>query len=112
MAIVRRKKEGIIGYLAAGAIKGVRQRTAEAIYRQFGLDTLEVIEKTPEKLLSIPGISEKKLRGIMDSFGKNQVFRELMTFLAPYKVTPKKVNLILQTFKDESVDIIRKRPYM
>ena len=112
MEIVPRTKEGIIGYLASGAIKGVRQRTAEAIYRQFGLDTLEVIEKTPEKLLSIPGISEKKLRGIMDSFGKNQVFRELMTFLAPYKVTPKKVNLILQTFKDESVDIIRKRPYM
>ena len=112
MEIVPRTKEGIIGYLASGAIKGVRQRTAEAIYRQFGLDTLEVIEKTPEKLLSIPGISEKKLREIMDSFGKNQVFRELMTFLAPYKVTPKKVNLILQTFKDESVDIIRKRPYM
>ncbi|MGN0158885.1 MAG: helix-hairpin-helix domain-containing protein, partial [Brotaphodocola sp.] len=112
MEIVPRTKEGIIGYLASGAIKGVRQRTAEAIYHQFGLDTLEVIEKTPEKLLSIPGISEKKLRGIMDSFGKNRVFRELMTFLAPYKVTPKKVNLILQTFKDESVDIIRKRPYM
>ena len=112
MEIVPRTKEGIVGYLASGAIKGVRQRTAEAIYHQFGLDTLEVIEKTPEKLLSVPGISEKKLRGIMDSFGKNRVFRELMTFLAPYKVTPKKVNLILQTFKDESVDIIRKRPYM
>ena len=112
MEIVPRTKEGIIGYLASGAIKGVRQRTAEAIYHQFGLDTLEIIEKTPEKLLSVPGISEKKLHGIMDSFGKNRVFRELMTFLTPYKVTPKKVNLILQTFKDESVDIIRKRPYM
>lgn len=112
MEIVPRTKEGIIGYLASGAIKGVRQRTAEAIYHHFGLDTLEIIEKTPAKLLSVPGISEKKLYGIMDSFGKNRVFRELMTFLAPYKVTPKKVNMILQTFKDESVDIIRKRPYM
>lgn len=43
---------------------------------------------------------------------KNQVFRELMTFLAPFKVTPKKVNMILKKFGNESVDIIRHRPYM
>lgn len=47
----------------------------------------------------------------MDSYGKNKVFRELMTFLAPYKVTPKKVNLILQKFRNESVEIVRHRPY-
>ena len=47
----------------------------------------------------------------MESYGKNKVFRELMTFLAPYKVTPKKVNLILQRFRNESVEIVRHRPY-
>lgn len=35
-----------------------------------------------------------------------------MTFLAPFKVTPKKVNMILKKFGNESVDIIRHRPYM
>ena len=53
MEIVPRTKAGIIGYLSSGAIKGVKQRTAEAIYQQFGLQTLDVIEKSPEKLLSI-----------------------------------------------------------
>ena len=48
----------------------------------------------------------------MESYGQNQVFRELMTFLAPYKVTPKKVNMILKTFHEESVRIIQSRPYM
>lgn len=112
MEIVPRTKEGIIGYLSSGAIKGVRQRTAEAIYQQFGLNTLEVIEHTPEKLLSVRGISRQKLQAIEESYGQNRVFRELMTFLAPYKVTPKKVNMILKTFKDESVHVIQKRPYM
>ena len=85
MEIVPRTKEGIIGYLASGALKGVKEKTAAAIYRKFGQNTLEVIEHTPEKLLSVPGISEKKLDGIIDSFGKNRVFRELMTFLgAPF----------------------------
>lgn len=112
MEIVPRTKEGIIGYLASGALKGVKEKTAAAIYRKFGQNSLEVIEHTPEKLLSVPGISEKKLDGIIDSFGKNRVFRELMTFLAPYKITPKKVNMILQTFQDKSLEIVRQRPYM
>ena len=71
---------------------------AERIVDQFGLNTLEIMEKTPEKLLKVRGISKKKLDGIVESFGKNQVFRELMTFLAPFHVTPKKVNMINHWF--------------
>lgn len=112
MEIVPRTREGIIGYLASGAVKGIGERTAESIYARFGLQTLEVMERFPEELLKVRGISEKKLEGIKESFGKNRIFRELMTFLAPYHVTPKKANLILQKFKDESVNILRHRPYM
>ena len=79
MEVVPRTKEGILGYLSSGAIKGIGPKMAAAI---------------------------------VESYGKNQVFRELMTFLAPFKVTPKKVNMILKKFGNESVDIIRHRPYM
>ena len=85
---------------------------ADTIFRKFGLQTLEIMENNPQELLKIRGISEKKLAAIVESYGKNQVFRELMTFLAPFKVTPKKVNMILKKFGNESVDIIRHRPYM
>ena len=112
MEVVPRTREGIIGYLSCGVVKGVGPKVAEAIYREFGLQTLEIMENHPEELLKIRGISRKKLETIVESFGKNKVFRELMTFLAPYKVTPHKVNLILQKFHDESVEVIRKRPYM
>lgn len=112
MEIVPRTKEGIIGYLSSGALKGIKQKTAEAIYQKFGLQTLEVMENTPEKLLSIRGISERKLKDIKEGFAQNKSFRELMTFLAPYRVTPKKVNLILQTFHEDSINIIRSHPYM
>ncbi|EOS38327.1 RecD/TraA family helicase [Lachnospiraceae bacterium M18-1] len=112
LEIVPRTKAGIIGYLSSGAIRGVRQKMAEAIYQKFGLETLEVIENSPEKLLSIKGISEQKLKAIVESYGQNKEFRELMTFLAPYHVTANKVNMILKTFKEESVRIIQNRPYM
>lgn len=112
MEVVPRTREGIVGYLSSGAVKGVGPKTAEAIYLEFGLQTLEIMEKEPDRLLKIKGISERKLKDMIESFGKNKVFRELMTFLAPFHVTPKKVNLILQHFHDESVEVIQKRPYM
>ena len=112
MEVVPRTKEGILGYLSSGAIKGIGPKMADTIFRKFGLQTLEIMENSPKELLKIRGISEKKLAAIVESYGKNQVFRELMTFLAPFKVTPKKVNMILKKFGNESVDIIRHRPYM
>ena len=112
MEVVPRTREGILGYLSCGAVKGVGPKMAEAIYQEFGLRTLEVMENHPDELMKIRGISRKKLEGIIESFGKNKVFRELMTFLAPYKVTPKKANMILQHFRDKSVEIVRRNPYM
>ena len=111
MEVVPRTKEGILGYLSSGAVKGIGPKMADTIFRKFGLQTLEIMENNPQELLKIRGISEKKLAAIVESYG-NQVFRELMTFLAPFKVTPKKVNMILKKFGNESVDIIRHRPYM
>ena len=93
-------------------LKGIGPKTAERIVNRFGLDTLEVMEKYPQELLKIQGISQQKLDRIVDSFGKNKVFRELMTFLSPFHVTPKKANMILQKFRDQSVEIIRKQPYI
>ena len=112
MEVVPRTKEGILGYLSSGAVKGIGPKMADTIFRKFGLQTLEIMENSPKELLKIRGISEKKLSAIVESYGIIQVFRELMTFLAPFKVTPKKVNMILKKFGNESVDIIRHRPYM
>lgn len=112
LEVVPRTREGILGYLSCGSLKGIGPKTAERIVNRFGLDTLEVMEKYPQELLKIQGISQKKLDRIVDSFGKNKVFRELMTFLSPFHVTPKKANMILQKFRDQSVAIIRKQPYI
>ena len=112
LEVVPRTREGILGYLSCGSLKGIGPKTAERIVNRFGLDTLEVMEKYPQELLKIQGISQQKLDRIVDSFGKNKVLRELMTFLSPFHVTPKKANMILQKFRDQSVEIIRKQPYI
>ena len=111
MEVVKRTKEGIIGYLSSGVIRGIGEKTAQAIFDRFGLETLEIMEQNPEKLLAIRGITEKKLEEIKESYGRDQTFRELMTFLAPFQVTPKKVKKILLEFGSNAPEIIRRRPY-
>ena len=66
---------GILGYLSCGSVKGVGAKVAEAIYKEFGLNTLEIMEEHPQELLKVKGISKKKLKGIVESYGKNKVFR-------------------------------------
>ena len=60
MEVVPRTREGILGYLSCGSLKGIGPKTAERIVNRFGLDTLEVMEKYPQELLKIQGISQKK----------------------------------------------------
>ena len=102
---------GIQAYLASGLIKGIGEKTAEAIVRRFGLNTLDVLEHQPEKLLEVKGITESKLEDIKESYYESRVIRNLMTFLAPFKVTPKTAAKIHQEFGAQSVSIIREKPY-
>ena len=61
-------REGIIGYLNSGQIKGIGPRIAEKIYDAYGNLALEVLDKEPDKLLGIPGISQTRLTKICDSY--------------------------------------------
>ena len=54
----------ILRYLASGAVRGVGPKTALKIVDKYGETTFEVIERHPDWLAEIPGISKKKAREI------------------------------------------------
>ncbi len=76
--------EGIRGYLASGLLKGIGEKTADAIVARFGVDALNVLEKHPERLLEIRGITEERLEEIKSGYAESKAMRELMTLLAPF----------------------------
>ena len=51
-------------YLGSGAIKGIGVALAARIVRRFGKDTFAIMEREPERLAEIKGISERKARDI------------------------------------------------
>jgi len=103
--------EGIRGYLASGLLKGIGEKTADAIVLRFGLKSLDVIENHPEKLLEIRGITEDRLEDIKNGYAESKVMRDLMTILAPFKVTPATAMKIYQHFGPGGVSLIRQSPY-
>lgn len=52
---------GIQKYLASGLIKGIGSIMSERIVEKFGLHTLKVIEKKPERLSEVEGIGPKRI---------------------------------------------------
>ena len=103
--------EGIRAYLSSGLLRGIGPRTADAIVKCFGVRSLDVLENTPEKLLEIRGITEERLEDIKSGYAETKVMRDLMTILAPFKITPNTAMKIYQFFGPNSVGLIRESPY-
>ena len=109
--IIPKTIEGIQGYLSSGLIKGIGPKTAAAIVSRFGMDTLEVFDKEPERLLEIRGITESRLQDIKQSYLESHAIRDLMTLLSPFRVSPKTATAIYRFFGSNSVKILRDNPY-
>lgn len=109
--IVPRTADGVEGYLSSGLIKGIGSKMAAEIVARFGVGTLDILEKNPEHLLEIKGITENRLEDIKTSYAENRMLQDLMTLLSPYKVTPKTALKIYQHFGPGSVDILKNNPF-
>lgn len=104
--------EGITGYLSSGMIKGIGPKIAEQIVDKFGLRTFEIFDHYPDNLLQIKGISEPKLKRIMDSYHSSHAIRDLAAYLTPFHVTPNKIQKIYEHFGCDALETVKKQPFM
>ena len=109
--VVPRTEDGVRGYLASGLIKGIGDKTAAEIVARFGVNALDIIEKHPERLLEIRGVTENKLEDIRTSFVESRALRDIMTLLAPFKLTPATAQRIYQHFGPASAKILKENPF-
>ena len=82
-------KEGMISYLASGTIKGIGVKTAERIYELYGEESISIIEREPEKLLKVKGVTKSRLEKIIASYGEGRGAQVVVQFLIQYGIHPK-----------------------
>ena len=108
---VEKTRESIIAFLSSGAIKGIGKKTAERIYDMYGENSLETIEKMPENLLRIRGITQSKLDTIIESYSKNHLPKELIELLLPCGFSTKLVLKVNQLYRQNAISTIEADPY-
>lgn len=102
----------ILKYLSSGAIKGIGATTASKLVERFGERTLEIIEKEPERLTEIKGVTREKAKKISEEFGKIFGIRELMIYLGKYGITPEEAIKIYKIYGQEATERINANPYL
>lgn len=102
---------GIVKYLGSGLIKGIGPVYAERIVATFGLSTLEVIDREPERLRSIQGIGKGRLEKIKTCWSAQRAIRNVMLFLQRFGVSPTWAQKIYRAYGDESVEKVSANPY-
>ena len=109
--IIPQTREGIIGYLSSGLIAGIGPKTAESIVKKFGLQTLDILEQQPQRLLEVKSITEKRLNKIINSYNQSRELRDILSFLSPFGITAKKAVKIYKAFGVRSMDVLKKTPF-
>ena len=102
---------GIEKYLGSGLVKGIGPKFAQLIVRQFGLDTIEVIETDIQRLYEVPGIGKKRVEKIRESWEKQKDIKNVMLFLQGYGVSTAYAAKIYRQYGKDSIDKVKENPY-
>ncbi|WP_051940532.1 SF1B family DNA helicase RecD2 [Phaeacidiphilus oryzae] len=103
--------QGIRRYLGSGLIKGIGPRLAERIVDHFGVDTLEVIEQQPGRLIEVPKLGPKRTRLIAAAWEEQKAIKEVMVFLQGVGVSTSLAVRIYKKYQDSAISVVRNQPY-
>lgn len=103
--------KGLERFLASGMIKGVGPHLASLLVKRFKMETLEVIEHTPQKLLEIPGIGAKKAAFIHQSYMENKEIKDVMLFLQAHNVSPAMAVRLFKHYGSRTIPMLKENPY-
>ncbi len=98
-------------YLASGAVSGIGAKTAQKIIERFGDDTFEILEKYPEKLTVIKGISLSRAEKMSRSFNEQFAVRQIMISLERFGMKPSECLRAYRVFGTAAGEIIKMNPY-
>lgn len=104
-------EEGIIKFLSSGLIHGVGEVTARNIVKEFGKETLEIIEFAPDKLIKVKGISKTKADVISESLMEVKNLQNAVLFLQKYQISINLALKIYERYKNKTVELVSENPY-
>lgn len=103
--------EAIRRYLGSGLIKGIGPVTARKIVDTFGADTLDVLDRTPDRMLEVGGVGKHRARLIAEAWVEQQHIKEVMLFLQGHGISTGLAVKIYKQYGDQAIAIVSRDPY-
>ncbi|MEW2389752.1 ATP-dependent RecD-like DNA helicase [Streptomyces venezuelae] len=103
--------QGIRRYLGSGLIKGIGPVMADRITTHFGVDTLDIIETAPKRLVEVPGLGPKRTKMIAAAWEEQKAIKEVMVFLQGVGVSTSIAVRIYKKYADASISVVKNEPY-
>ena len=103
--------EGIEAFLSSGVLRGVGPKLAHEIVSVFGADTIQVLDRDPDRLTSVPGVGKKKIADIKRTWSKSRAIRDVLIFLRSNGISGAFTKRIYDTYGARAVRMIEENPY-
>ena len=103
--------EALEKYLASGNVKWIGPKTAKKIIKQFGDDTIDIIENSPNELVVIKGITEEKALEISASFIESRELWKIVSFLDEIGISSNYAKKVYDLYGLNAIEEIKNDPY-
>jgi exodeoxyribonuclease V alpha subunit len=102
---------GIERFLGSGIIPGIGAELARRLVGHFGMDTLEVIDRAPQRLVEVPGIGAARAGKLAAAFAAQRHVQDVMVFLRGHGVSAAFAARIVKKYGKDAINVVRANPY-
>ena len=105
--------EALKAYLSSGRIKGIGPALAKQIVDKWGMDTLKVLDETPQELEKIQGLTPAKIETIKEEWNRKKALYQLTSFFGLYGIGEVWIPKIVEALGDKALEArVRENPYI
>lgn len=103
---------GLIDFIAQLGVPGVKKGLAKKIVKRFGLETVAILDASPERIAEVLGKKgEKKAADIAAEWAKKRALAATTMFLLEKGATPGMARKIVNRFEERARWIVENDPY-
>src|SRR5210317_1867139 len=102
---------GIERYLGSGLIKGIGPAFAARIVGRFGLETLDILERDPDRLSEVAGLGQARVDRIKSAWQEQKEIHRIMVFLQGHGISATYAVKIFKTYGRKALAVVKNNPY-
>jgi exodeoxyribonuclease V alpha subunit len=104
-------EQGLRIWLASSGIQGIGKRMAARVVDTFGLDTLTILDRAPQRLREVPGFGAARIAAVAAAWDDGKAQRALTLLLRGLGLSQRQADRILERYGERAEHVVRTEPY-